>query len=425
MHAFQVLGVVASFSLASLVVGCGGSVDSSGASEAVCAAGTTQACLGPGQCAGAQQCLSDGSAYGSCDCGDSPGGAGGTGGTGGEGGATDGTGAIGGTGGMGGEPPTVIDEPGPGKQPPDAPGETGIGPTEDVAWAIDALFLGESDWAGNPSVDAWQDYGYNIDGLLSTKLGANHCKPVVGASKASVQTDGPGGVDNSFGKNITPFISTLQPDPSLEFTKAIADGDGTTMIRIRELSAAANQRDLWAAVYNGARLENPQWDGKDVWDVYDSSFHNGDSDKPRVVFPNSHVNGHAWVSGARGTVTMPSFMQGVVMNLEIRNARFTMEMDAARTRVLRGIISGVLDTEAYIEELHSVAGGFDESLCDGSLFDSIADQIRQASDIMADGTNGNPDATCDGISIGIGFTAKRVIVGEAVAMPPAPEDPCN
>ncbi len=425
MHAFQVLGVVGSLSLASLVIGCGGSIDTAGASEPLCTAGTTQACLGPGQCAGAQECMPDGLAYSSCDCGGVTGGSGGTLGSGGEGGATDGTGAIGGTGATGGTSPGVTDDTGAGKQPPDVPGETGIGPTEDVAWAIDALFLGETDWAGTPSGAAWQDYGYNIDGLFSTKLGTNHCKPVPGASKSTVQTDGPDGLDNSYGKNITPFFATLQADPSLEITKAIADGDSTTMILIRDLSAAANQIHLWAAIYGTANLEDPRWDGKDVRDVYDTSVQNGDLDQPNNAFPDSHVNGHTFVSGDLGTLTLPTHMQGFEMKTEIRNARVTMEMDASRTRVTRGIISGVLNTEAYIEELHGLAGGFDESLCEGSLFDSIADQLRQASDIMADGSNGNPNVTCDGISVGIGFTATRVVPGRVVPAPPAAEDPCN
>ncbi len=34
-----------------------------------CSAGETRACVGPGACKGGQACLADGSAFGSCDCG--------------------------------------------------------------------------------------------------------------------------------------------------------------------------------------------------------------------------------------------------------------------------------------------------------------------------------------------------------------------
>lgn len=40
--------------------------------ERVCIPGTTQACLGPGACSGAQACLESGSGFGACDCGPNP-----------------------------------------------------------------------------------------------------------------------------------------------------------------------------------------------------------------------------------------------------------------------------------------------------------------------------------------------------------------
>lgn len=48
--------------------GAGGTAASGGVSGSLCAPGTTQECLGPGRCNGAQVCI-DGSRWGSCDCG--------------------------------------------------------------------------------------------------------------------------------------------------------------------------------------------------------------------------------------------------------------------------------------------------------------------------------------------------------------------
>ncbi len=42
---------------------------SAGAVTAICRPGETQRCVGPAACAGGQACLSDGSAFGPCDCG--------------------------------------------------------------------------------------------------------------------------------------------------------------------------------------------------------------------------------------------------------------------------------------------------------------------------------------------------------------------
>ena len=43
---------------------------------------------------------------------------------------------------------------------------------------------------------------------------------------------------------------------------------------------------------------------------------------------------------------------------------------------------------------------------------------------MKDGTNGDPNKTCDGISIGLGFEASAALIGGVA--PPAPPvvDPC-
>lgn len=83
--------------------GSGGSAAGAGGSGGApsCTPGSTQACVGPGACAGGQACLA-GSGWGPCDCG--VGGSGGTGGTaaGGAGGGRGGDGGVAGTGGAGG-----------------------------------------------------------------------------------------------------------------------------------------------------------------------------------------------------------------------------------------------------------------------------------------------------------------------------------
>ena len=62
-----------------LTAGCGGRLTETGASEARCEVGVTQACLGPGRCPGARACLPDGTGYEECDCGALPPGGSGSG----------------------------------------------------------------------------------------------------------------------------------------------------------------------------------------------------------------------------------------------------------------------------------------------------------------------------------------------------------
>lgn len=318
-----------------------------------------------------------------------------------------------------------LDDSSDGATPPDASDGAPVGSGQDAVWAVDTLVLGESDWAGERDADAWKTIGYNLDGLISTKLGSNHCKMVKGATKAQVQPDGERGIDNSFGHLMTPFIDSLQPDPSKTVTDSVQDGGFTIMLRTKNLGTEANQQGIWAALYAGAELpEKPAWDGTDVWPVYKDLLQDGNVETPTITFLESYVTDHTWVSGNAGTVDLALKIQGFEVSIKIINARITMEMDEERTDVARGIIAGVIESEPFIDELRNVAGAFDDSLCEGSLFDSIAVQIRQASDIMSDGTNGDSERVCDAISIGLGFTAKRVVLGEAVDAPADGENPC-
>jgi len=69
------------------------------------------------------------------------------------------------------------------------------------------------------------------------------------------------------------------------------------------------------------------------------------------------------------------------------------------------------------------AGYFTTSLCSGGpLFDAVAQNVRAVSDIMRDGTQ-DPTQTCDGISLGMGFTAKPVQLGTVYDKPPAVAGP--
>jgi hypothetical protein len=84
----------------------------------------------------------------------------------------------------------------------------------------------------------------------------------------------------------------------------------------------------------------------------------------------------------------------------------------------------VLDTEKLINGLRKVAGRISTSLCGGSTFDGIAQQIRQTSDILADGTN-KAGVPCNAISVGLGFTAKRIKNPSKVSPLGTPSpDPC-
>ena len=105
-----------------------------------------------------------------------------------------------------------------GPKPPPPP-DAGA-PTSNVyTFAVDTVFLGESTRNGTPSSTAWKDYGYDIDGLVTTSSSTNVCTLSSGAPKAN-QNDGTGGIDNAWGAIILPIIQTAASMPTPSATES-------------------------------------------------------------------------------------------------------------------------------------------------------------------------------------------------------------
>jgi hypothetical protein len=87
-----------------------------------------------------------------------------------------------------------------------------------------------------------------------------------------------------------------------------------------------------------------------------------------------------------------------------------------------GRISGVLDTEEFVAVASHYIHAAMPQTCDD--FPLLATSIRQASDILVDGTQ-DPDTVCNGISVGLGFTAKSVRLGAVGSASTPPTTPCD
>lgn len=318
---------------------------------------------------------------------------------------------------------------GPGLQPPAPPdtGNPGTGTTPTVL-AASKLFLGETDRSGNASSSAWKSFGFDLDGLKSTKTSTNHCK-LPANTPPSNKEDGDNGIDNSFGRNILPILKSFVTAPSEEVNGAIAEGSFTIMLKMDNLDSEANQTQVSASLYGGADLgAAPKWDGTDAWPVFPELLNGGNINDPKVKFPNSYVTGGTWVSGSKGVVDLSVSIGGQSISLIIQNAYVVLDVTGtgSTAKGKNGIIAGVIKTTQLVTEIEKVAGQLtDGQLCPGNpTLDGALASIKAASDIMADGTNGNSGVECDAISIGIGFDSEAVVLGP-VADPSEPGvDPC-
>ena len=322
-------------------------------------------------------------------------------GTGGSGGDTGGSGGLGG----GGAAPACYDTP-------------------DAVFAIDELFFGDTDWSGAASPSAWKMFGRNVDGLTTAGDLTGHCQ-LFGGAPAATADDGNAGIDNSWGRNVLPIMLGLAPDYSATVNDAIAHGDFTWIARLQGLGAASSQTPVPGLFYEAAPLGHPaQFSELDCWPVYDGSLVDPlDIDAAKLSLPDGALAANSWSSDTAVTLTLNVPSGGMNLSLKIHEAKISFALDANHQGATQGIISGVLDLDETLAMMQAVAGGFDPSLCSGATWDSIAAQFRQTADVMADGTQ-DPSATCNGISIGVGFTLWRASLGGIEEQPPPPPNPC-
>jgi hypothetical protein len=334
-------------------------------------------------------------------------------GGGGTGGSTSGTGGSSATG-------DHADPPAPG------PMKEGDGAAS-VTMAISKLYLGDTNRDGTPNkVNGWKQYGYDLDGKISTTASTDLCKPRNNAPPKNVYPDGDKGIDNSFGKNILGIILGIAADAPTKVNQGIADGKFTIMLDMQKLGTGTDYNPILTRLYGGADLGTaPKWDGTDKWPVIQELLSNpSDIKSAKVQFPSAYVVGNTWVSGSKGSIVLSLSVAGFTLDLTISNAVITVDIDNAHKTGKNGIIAGVLGTDTLTSELKKVAGAFDPSLCSGPTIDSIVSQIEQASDIGADGSQ-DPTKPCDGISIGLGFDASVVQLGDIAPKGDPKPSPCD
>jgi len=308
--------------------------------------------------------------------------------------------------------------------------------TDEYTYALNTLLLGDTPRPSGdgplpaPTTSAWKDYGFDIDGKQTTKDSSDVCQRKAGAG-SNVQVDGNGGIDNSFGANILPIIQSAGsiPNPSEQISNSIRGGSFTIQFKIKGLTKDAKQTNtgLSAQLFASGTFDEdggtkPTFTSADDWPVRPELLNDGKTvaSGSKVNFPDSYINNGTFVT-PQGTVTISLVFQGVALDLEIQKA--VIVMDISGDNATNGTIAGVINTEKLVSGLKSVAGRISKSLC-GSAFDGIAQQIQQTSDILSDGTN-RSGVPCDAISIGIGFSAKRIGNATKVAgLGTASPDPC-
>jgi hypothetical protein len=312
--------------------------------------------------------------------------------------------------------------------PPDVPDAAAATLGEATTFAVAALLFGDFGAPDGGPNTAWQDLGFNLDGHATGPGSNNVCGRAPGAP-SSIQTDGRlsgcPGIDNSFGANVIPIFegADSDPRPSMTLTNLIQQGAFTLQLQIRglDLSSAQSATGLIAQSFASNRFDAtaaPTFSPTEDWPVRDDLHPD-----PAVgaSFAVAYVNRGTFVA-REGNVVL-SVVQGPGRRIDLHIHHAIVAMDLKGDHAINGTLAGVLQVSEFIADARPFAIAISKSLC-GDAFDGVAQQFKQCVDILDDGTNaaGKP---CNAISLGIGFTAKRIANPKRTAPPEPQTDNCS
>jgi len=284
---------------------------------------------------------------------------------------------------------------------PSDPG--GPAPTTDAvtAFAIDAFDFGEE------SSDGYASLGLDIDGQ-ATASGTPHCQTIDESTPGSEPASG---IDNAFGRSLWPLIVTfLAPEATSQANASFATGGRVNLLVAQGLTGKATVSPVVLSMQQGLPLgAQPRWDGTDRWPV--------DGNAPALAFSRSYVvqeslvgeppsGGGQLVLGLIGSASDPDAGAGfgpLELVIPVTHVQIVAPL-AADGSITNGVLSGIIPVSGAL-----ALGGQFAAATRGSVFsaDSYQMQVNAAADILVDGTQ-DPSRTCDGISLGLGFTARPV-----------------
>lgn len=282
-------------------------------------------------------------------------------------------------------------------------------PGEGKAFAVTKLSFGEG------TSGEWKKVGLNLDGLVSTGASKDVCQPNAGGTAGTAYPDGDEGIDNSFGKNLLPTLISLDQTWSTDVNNSIHNGFFDVLLKLYCLPPSGDVPEFTTKLFGGTGLGmKPKFDGTDKWPVSPELLSDPtDPESSAILFEKSSVIGTTFNSGKNGTfiLTIPVTIQkkNASIKLTLYSGTATMTLSADRKSATGGTIAGVLNTEEFVAEVKKI--GILLDLCDSSIFDNVITAVRQASDIMADGTQ-DPSKTCDGISMGLQFEMVEALIGD-------------
>lgn len=284
------------------------------------------------------------------------------------------------------------------------------------------------------AMDDWKTIGLDLDCLFTKKTGSpTMCKST--ASDLSVIEDGEQGRDNSFGKNLGGAIRLMElfgiidTDVEVAWNQGLADGSNGLLFKIDDYGGGADDPQVTISVYPstgvydeaGVTELTANWDGNDFWTV--------DRNSTTPLGTAKYLDDAAFVAGYKVVGHLPEGLplkfnaSGGVLELALTRSTFVLEMSPDRQHVVSAVLGGVWYTSSAISALDDYAS--QTGVCpDQPQYAAARNILANSSDIRVD-LKPAPNLDCNGMSIGLAFTADPAKIGAVLDAPPTQPSQCG
>jgi hypothetical protein len=318
-----------------------------------------------------------------------------------------------------------------GRRPPARP--TGAdGPDgEDMVFGLrDVVLDQEAD-------GRWARLGYNLDGYCTGAPDfALGCTLPPGGGRPS--QDGEDGIDNVFGKDLFPLVDGVVDGLEEASRARQMEGLGLVVMGLRDwnglpddpqvhvtisqsvdtVAAAAGDPPPAVVFVNheatlaGEPAPGPAWDGNDyVW-VREDTFLAGNYDDPLVFDANAYVAGNVFVARLPERVEILFQGDGVGVMVRLTGGIATGRITDDRMGIDDVMVTGrwsVLDLLRTAENV---------GVCVGTIeYNFLRSRLEALVDVSSDPA-ADRSTLCNAISLGVGFTGRRLRLGGVVEGPP-------
>ncbi len=305
--------------------------------------------------------------------------------------------------------------------PPDHDDDPGGGAGTEFELAAESLQL-----------DVTPDFGLDLDGKC-TCPDAPSCSPRMG--RLDLQCDEPGGRDVMANKFLQSWVALGETALSqAALGNDLADGRAGALFRIHNYNGLANDKFIIVEFFGqtwippvGGVDQATRRDGSDRWSLYTGSIVGARTSVQEDIA--AYVTDHVFVARLNTATIALRPNTGVYDNplvIVLNDAILTGTLVPTERgfRVESGQLSGrwaATDAFTAIAQLAD-ANGF---LCGTHpFFVALKTQICENLDIASVRASDNTGATCDAMSLALGFTAGPAQIGNEIPNPPTVENNC-